>query len=189
MYWVLSNRLGKSFGCLLRFSYGETEIHCDPIPTHSAIFLKELFSMSLLHLILICTLFYRAHCELCWRAPASKQCPMLNMGKEVKTVTAIYDHGILVHLYLAPLVRMTYCFGCSCNMSLWFLTCTIFKVVTILASSNANVGTIRSTAIPLLKEVLEPLCSTLLNSLAPGRDYPDDIQHSYYRWKWINYCS
>ena len=30
--------------------------------------------------------------ESTW-APASKQFPLLNMGKELKTVTAIYDHG------------------------------------------------------------------------------------------------
>jgi Mitogen-activated protein kinase kinase 1 interacting len=86
--------------------------------------------------------------ESIW-APASKQCPMLNMGKEVKTVTAIYDHGILLHVYQVPLV------------------------LTILGSPLANIGVLRSTAIPLLKEVLEPLCSTLLNSLAPGRDYTE----------------
>lgn len=33
--------------------------------------------------------------ESTW-APASKQFPLLNMGKEVKTVTAIYDHGACV---------------------------------------------------------------------------------------------
>lgn len=44
-----------------------------------------------------------ASIESTW-APASKQCPMLNMGKEVKTVTAIYDHGALLHVYQAPLV-------------------------------------------------------------------------------------
>ena len=30
--------------------------------------------------------------ESTW-APASKQFPLLNMGKEARTVTAIYDHG------------------------------------------------------------------------------------------------
>jgi hypothetical protein len=30
--------------------------------------------------------------ESTW-APASKQFPLLNMGKEVKTVMAVYDHG------------------------------------------------------------------------------------------------
>ena len=33
-----------------------------------------------------------ASIESTW-APANKQFPLLNMGKEVKTVTAIYDHG------------------------------------------------------------------------------------------------
>lgn len=32
--------------------------------------------------------------ESTW-APASKQFPLLNMGKEAKIVTAIYDHGML----------------------------------------------------------------------------------------------
>jgi hypothetical protein len=41
-------------------------------------------------------------------------------------------------------------------------------VVTILVSgANANLGAVRSTAVPLLKQVLEPLCTTLLDSLAP----------------------
>ena len=48
------------------------------------------------------------------------------------------------------------------------------QVVTILATPQSNLGALRSTTVPLLKEVLEPLCSTLLNSLAPGREYPDE---------------
>ena len=32
-----------------------------------------------------------------------------------------------------------------------------------------NLGAVRSTTIPLLKEVLEPLCATLLNILAPAQ--------------------
>lgn len=36
-----------------------------------------------------------ASIESTW-APASKQFPLLNMGKEARTVTAIYDHGELV---------------------------------------------------------------------------------------------
>jgi hypothetical protein len=55
-------------------------------------------------------------------------------------------------------------------------------VVTILAGMHANLGAIRSTAIPLLKDVLEPLCTTLLNSLAPANEsdhgYP---QQGYYQ--------
>jgi hypothetical protein len=43
--------------------------------------------------------------ESTW-APASKQFPLLNMGKEVKMVTAIYDHGTILHVYQAPVVRV-----------------------------------------------------------------------------------
>jgi hypothetical protein len=52
----------------------------------------------------------------------------------------------------------------------------MLQVVTILVSLQANLGAVRSTAIPLLKEVLEPLCTTLLNSLAPASR--DDWQES-----------
>ena len=40
--------------------------------------------------------------ESIW-APASKQFPLLDMGKEAKTVTAIYDHGkdIQAHSFLS----------------------------------------------------------------------------------------
>jgi hypothetical protein len=37
-------------------------------------------------------------------APASKQLPVLGIGK-LKQVTAFYDHGSVVHLYLGPVVR------------------------------------------------------------------------------------
>lgn len=98
--------------------------------------------------------------ESTW-APASKQFPLLNMGKEARIVTAIYDHGTILHVYQAPVV------------------------VTILVSLHANLGAIRSTAIPLLKEVLEPLCTTLMNSLAPARDWqeadPSYPQQGYYQ--------
>jgi len=63
-------------------------------------------------------------------------------------------------------------FGCYC---LYLITGTIFHVyqapvvVTLLVGMNANLGAVRSTTIPLLKEVLEPLCATLLNSLAPAQ--------------------
>lgn len=84
--------------------------------------------------------------ESTW-APASKQFPLLNMGKEVKVVTAIYDHRTIFHIYQAPVV------------------------VTLLVGTNANLGAVRSTAIPLLKEVLKPLCSFLLSSLTgPTQD-------------------
>lgn len=43
-----------------------------------------------------------ASIESVW-APASKQFPVLGMGK-VQQTTAVYDHGILIHLYQGPLV-------------------------------------------------------------------------------------
>jgi Mitogen-activated protein kinase kinase 1 interacting len=41
--------------------------------------------------------------ESVW-APASKQFPVLGLEK-VKQVTSIYDHGTLIHIYQAPMVR------------------------------------------------------------------------------------
>jgi len=95
--------------------------------------------------------------ESTW-APASKQFPLLNMGKEIKVVTAIYDNRTIFHVYQAPVV------------------------VTLLVGSSANLGAVRSSAIPLLKEVLEPLCATLLNSLAPAQaDHHAYPQQGYYQ--------
>ena len=54
-------------------------------------------------------------------------------------------------------------------------------VVTLLVGMNANLGAVRSTAIPLLKEVLEPLCATLLNSLAPAQTDHAYPQQGYYQ--------
>jgi hypothetical protein len=44
---------------------------------------------------------------------------------------------------------------------------SLLQVVTILCGPQANLGAVRATAIPLLKQVLEPLCTTLVNSLNP----------------------
>lgn len=41
-----------------------------------------------------------------------------------------------------------------------------------MCGPQANLGAVRATAIPLLKQVLEPLCTTLVNSLNPP-DTPD----------------
>lgn len=83
-----------------------------------------------------------ASMESIWAPPAfSKQIPVLGLGKQLQQVTAIYDHGTLIHVYQIPVV------------------------VSILCSKDCNVGAIHSTAIPLLKQVLEPLCTTLVNSL------------------------
>jgi hypothetical protein len=43
-----------------------------------------------------------ASIESVW-APASKQFPVLGLEK-LKQVTAIYDHGTLIHIYQAPMV-------------------------------------------------------------------------------------
>lgn len=45
-----------------------------------------------------------ASIESVW-APASKQFPVLGLEK-VKQVTAIYDHGTLVHIYQPPMVSL-----------------------------------------------------------------------------------
>ena len=79
--------------------------------------------------------------ETTW-APASKLFPMLQAG-EIRTVTAIYEQVTLLHIYTPPVV------------------------VTLLVSPKSNLGAIRATAIPLLKETLQPLCQTLLSSLSP----------------------
>jgi hypothetical protein len=79
--------------------------------------------------------------ETDWASP-SKQLPLLGLDK-VQQVTAMYDHGTLVHVYQAPVV------------------------VTILCGPTANVGAIHASTIPALQQVLEPLCTTLVESLKP----------------------
>eukprot|EP00527_Entomoneis_sp_CCMP2396_P001094 CAMPEP_0198146376 /NCGR_PEP_ID=MMETSP1443-20131203/29100_1 /TAXON_ID=186043 /ORGANISM="Entomoneis sp., Strain CCMP2396" /LENGTH=199 /DNA_ID=CAMNT_0043810321 /DNA_START=157 /DNA_END=753 /DNA_ORIENTATION=- len=114
--------------------------------------------------------------ETVW-APASKQLPVLGLDNSKNSnnnnnkaqnqtttknnsnaskmimITAMYDHGILVHLYLAPIV------------------------VTCLCKTTANLGAIKSTAVPLLQQVLEPLRNTLLESLKPEEDEDHQQQH------------
>ena len=53
----------------------------------------------------------------------------------------------------------------------------------MLVGVHANLGAVRSRAIPLLKEVLEPLCTTLLNSLSPAaiETDPSYPQQGYYQ--------
>ena len=59
------------------------------------------------------------------------------------------------------------------------------QVVTILVGVHANLGAICSTAIPILKEVLEPLRTTFLNSLSPADNWqeanPSYPQQGYYQ--------
>lgn len=83
-----------------------------------------------------------ANLESTW-APPGKQFPLLQLG-EARSVTAYYDNLTLVHIYLTHVV-----------------------VVTLLLDSDCNMGAIKATAIPLLKEILKPLCQTLLTSLSP----------------------
>lgn len=66
----------------------------------------------------------------------------LGMGDEVRTATAFYDNCTLIHVHMAPLV------------------------VTILTSPNANIGSIKSIAIPLLKALLEPVKSAITSRRA-----------------------
>ena len=93
-----------------------------------------------------------ANMESTW-APASKQFPFLQCG-EIQSVTAMYEQVTLLHIYMSPVV------------------------VTLLVSPKSNLGSIKSTAIPLLKEILEPLCQTLLSSLSP--DTSQDVHGSGY---------
>lgn len=82
-----------------------------------------------------------ANLESTW-APPGKQLPLLQQG-DARSITAYYDHLTLVHVYLTPVV------------------------VTLLLDPGCNMGAIKATAIPLFKEILEPLCQTLLTSLSP----------------------
>ncbi|KAL7560736.1 hypothetical protein ACA910_020986 [Epithemia clementina (nom. ined.)] len=95
--------------------------------------------------------------ETVW-APPSKQLPVLGLDK-VQTITAIYDHGILVHLYWSPLV------------------------ITVLCGPNSNLSAVKTTAVPLLRDVLSPLRITLIESLQLQE--PDDVhqipENSYYQ--------
>lgn len=81
--------------------------------------------------------------ESTW-APAPKQLLLLKMSK-LKKVTAYYETATVLHLYYSPVV------------------------VTLVLSGtaeNSNMGVVESTAIPLLEKTLQPLCTTLLNSLS-----------------------
>ena len=62
----------------------------------------------------------------------------LGLGDEVRVVTVFYDSVTLMHVHLSPLV------------------------VTILATPLANIGSVRSIALPLLKELLQPVRKAIL---------------------------
>lgn len=120
-----------------------------------------------------------ASIESIW-APASKQFPVLGLDK-LHQITAIYDHGTLIHVYQTPVVCCPR--GSKGNkLVLRFLTRHVrlfCQVVTLLCNAQSNIGAIRSIAIPLLKQVLEPLCTTLENSLKP--DWHDGPGTPYYQ--------
>jgi hypothetical protein len=120
--------------------------------------------------------------ESVW-APASKQFPVLGLEK-VKQVTAIYDHGSLIHIYQAPMVCMNRHMRKNVQCTrflLWiyeiflsndFFFCLfniylICQVLTILCGPHSNLGAIRSTTIPFLNQALVPLSRELGNSLQP----------------------
>ena len=90
--------------------------------------------------------------------------------------------GTILHVYKAPVVRLDECILAEKSF-VKNLTVHLFiwQVVTILVSQNANLGAVRSTAIPLLKEALEPLCTTLLDSLAPQEADPSFPSQGYYQ--------
>jgi hypothetical protein len=123
-----------------------------------------------------------ASIESVW-APASKQIPVLGLEK-VHQVTAIYDHGTLIHVYQAPVVRSA---GANVAWILYLLPYNnlillvfFVQVVTILCGPQTNLGAVRATAIPLLKQTLEPLCTTLVNSLNPP-DMHEANNPAYYQ--------
>ncbi|KAL9189250.1 hypothetical protein ACHAXT_011740 [Thalassiosira profunda] len=64
----------------------------------------------------------------------------LQMGDHIRTVTATYENCTLVHVHMAPLV------------------------VTFVTLPEANIGAIRSIALPLLKVLLEPVRRALVRS-------------------------
>jgi hypothetical protein len=62
----------------------------------------------------------------------------LGLGDTVRTTMAFYDHVTVIHVHIAPLV------------------------VTILASPNANLGSVKSIAVPVLTELLKPVKHALV---------------------------
>jgi hypothetical protein len=62
----------------------------------------------------------------------------LGLGNTVRTTMAFYDHVTVIHVHIAPLV------------------------VTILASTSANLGAVKSMAVPLLTDLLNPVKDALV---------------------------
>uniref|UniRef100_A0A6U3TGT4 Uncharacterized protein n=1 Tax=Ditylum brightwellii TaxID=49249 RepID=A0A6U3TGT4_9STRA len=68
----------------------------------------------------------------------------LGMGDEVRTVMAFYENCTLMHVHMSPIV------------------------VTIIATPNANLGTLRTTALPILRNLLEPVRQSAVRSKGVG---------------------
>jgi hypothetical protein len=83
-----------------------------------------------------------ANLESTW-APPGKQIPLLGLGS-VQSITAQYEHLSLVHVYWTPVV------------------------VTLVCTTGGNMGAVKSSLLPALRQLLEPLCQTLLSSLMSG---------------------
>jgi hypothetical protein len=64
----------------------------------------------------------------------------LHLGDTIKTVTATYDNCTLMHVHMAPLV------------------------VTFVTLPEANIGAVKSMALPILKVLLEPVRRALVRS-------------------------
>lgn len=86
--------------------------------------------------------------ESTW-SPAPKQLSLLKMKRILQVKAEYEDKAILIHLYVSPVV------------------------VTLILGINSNLGVIESTCIPMLKKTLEPLCTTLLDSLSPNGEWQD----------------
>ena len=83
--------------------------------------------------------------------PAHPLLSPLQMGDHIRTVTATYDNCTLVHVHMAPLV------------------------VTFVTLPEANIGAIRSVALPLLKILLEPVRRALVRSRGGGANAAPSI--------------
>jgi hypothetical protein len=78
-----------------------------------------------------------ASIESVW-APASKQFPVLGLEK-VHQVTAIYDHGVLMHVYLGPMVRLFRSSDWSVWMSSYSFSLSFVCIVISLLVSDIGI--------------------------------------------------
>jgi hypothetical protein len=71
--------------------------------------------------------------------------------------------------------------GESARVLIMSLFASPFKVITILCGPQSNLGAVRSTTVPLLKDVLEPLLRELVNSLQPDSSENSFPVATYYQ--------